>query len=149
MLFNEDVKEILSYKGLKNTRHRADILQILQNSQQPLSADHIFLKLQERKKTINLSTVYRILNVLTEKEILIRTKFQDKFFYEINSREHTHKFICSRCKKMFNIKGCPLEVYEKNIKYLGFEVTGHRLELYGFCRTCKKSKGKNNYNDFP
>jgi Fur family ferric uptake transcriptional regulator len=141
MQINDDNTSILKNEGLMNTKHRSSIIKIIEQSEQPLTAEQIYLELKENKSSINLSTVYRTLNVLTDKHILNKSDYEDKTLYEKNVNEHTHRFICSECKKMFKISGCPLEGYEKTIHdKLGFDITGHRLELYGLCKACKLNK---------
>jgi Fur family ferric uptake transcriptional regulator len=141
MQMNDDNANILKNEGLKNTKHRSSIINIIEQSEQPLTAEQIFLEMKENNSSINLSTVYRILGVLAEKHILNKSAYEDKTLYEKNFNEHSHHFICSECKKMFKISGCPLEGYEKTIHdKLGFEITGHRLELYGLCKACKLNK---------
>jgi len=138
MKTNDDCQHILKNEGLKNTKHRSSIINMIEKSEQPLTAEQIFLELKENNSSINLSTVYRILNVLTDKHILNKSDYEDKTLFEKNVNEHSHHFICSGCKKMFKISGCPLEGYEKTIHdKLGFDITGHKLELYGLCKDCK------------
>jgi Fur family ferric uptake transcriptional regulator len=143
MQTNDNNADLLKHEGLKNTKHRTAIIKMLEQSEQPLTAEQIYLELKEKNSSINLSTVYRILNVLTTKSILNKSDFEEKTLFEINANEHTHRFICSECKKMFKIIGCPLEGYEKNLHdKLGIEITGHKLELYGLCKGCKLNKIK-------
>ena len=45
--------DILKSKGLKVTKHRTSVLQILSESTQPLSAEEIYSKLKENSISIN------------------------------------------------------------------------------------------------
>lgn len=133
---------ILKKEGLKNTKHRNAILEVIENSNQPISAEQIFLELKEKKNTINLSSVYRTLEVLVSRDIVIKTNItgDNRATYELNRLEHKHHLICSGCKKMFSIDGCPVEEYEKQLREkTGFDITGHKLEIYGFCKECKQT----------
>ena len=133
---------ILKREGLKNTKHRNAILEVIENSIQPISAEQIFLELKEKKNAINISSVYRILESLVSKGLVIKTNItgDSRATYELNHSEHKHHLICSGCKKMFSIDGCPLEEYEKQLKdKMDFDITGHRLEIFGFCKECKST----------
>ena len=133
---------ILKKEGLKNTKHRNAILEVIENSNQPISAEQIFLELKEKKNTINLSSVYRTLEALVSRDIVIKTNItgDNRATYELNRLEHKHHLICSGCKKMFSIDGCPVEEYEKQLREkTGFDITGHKLEIYGFCKECKQT----------
>jgi len=131
---------ILKHEGLKNTKHRNVILEVIENSEQPISAEQIFLKLKEKKNSISISSVYRILESLVSKGLITKSNItgDSKATYEFNRSEHKHHLICTGCKKMFTVDGCPLEEYEKRLKStMDFDITGHKLEIFGLCKECK------------
>lgn len=135
--------ELLKDKGLKNTKHRNSILRILHASPCPLAAEEIFMALREEGVCISLSSVYRILESLADKGLAIKSNLtgDGKFVYELQSPEHKHYLICSKCKKMTPVEGCPLSDYEKYIKETtGFAATGHKLVIYGICNECRHGK---------
>lgn len=132
--------EILKLKGLKNTKHRNSILKVIEFSDQPITAEQIFFNLKENDISVNLSSVYRILDSLIEKKLVIKTSLNNtsKALYEFNFQVHKHHLICSECKKMISIEGCPLNEYEKLLQEkLDFKITGHNLEIFGYCSDCK------------
>ena len=134
-------KDVLKHDGLKNTKHRNSILDIIENSSQPLPAEQIYLALIAKNVAINLSSVYRILNTLVEKCIVIKTGMtgESKSVFEMNRFEHKHYVVCTQCKKIISVPGCPLEDYEKKLREkTGFAIQGHQLEIYGVCRDCRK-----------
>lgn len=133
--------ETLKNCNLKNTKHRQSILEYLSFCTQPVSAEDIFLKLKSDNISINLSSVYRILDTFVEKDIAIKSNLTDSdtALFELNRHQHLHHFICKGCNKIFPIEGCPLADYEKVLeKKFNFSVTGHRLEIYGYCAECSK-----------
>ncbi|RCX19431.1 Fur family ferric uptake transcriptional regulator [Anaerobacterium chartisolvens] len=135
--------EVLRREGLRNTKHRNSILETIEGSGKPVTAEEIFLNLKSKNISINLSSVYRALDILVFKEVVVKSTIADSSsaFFEINKREHKHNLICSGCKKIFPVDGCPLEEYEKLLQdKTGFDVTGHRLEIYGYCHECKEEK---------
>lgn len=60
----------LKEKGLKVTRQRLAILEVLVEENFPLSAQNIFSKLRRNNPNLRLSTVYRTLNSFVEKKIV-------------------------------------------------------------------------------
>lgn len=139
----EEIKKLLKQEGLKCTKHRCMIMQIIADSSQPLTAEQIFLELRDKDVSINLSTVYRTLESFVSKGLIIKTNVASdtKSLFELNRMVHKHYLICVGCKKMLPVDGCPLEEYEKLIHdKVGFDITGHRLEIYGYCRDCKKDE---------
>ena len=65
-------------------------------------------------------------------ETKIKIVNNEKKYYEPASDVHRHYVVCLKCGKMEHINVCPVH----DIKLDGFEVTGHRLELYGYCAEC-------------
>lgn len=132
--------ERLKNSGLKKTRRREDVLRVLEGSDRPLTAEEIFLALKEQGADISLSTVYRVVDVLLEKEI-VRKAGSDgngRAVFELNRSVHRHYLVCLGCHKMIPMDGCPLGDLEKRLERdTGFSVTGHSLEIYGYCRECR------------
>lgn len=94
-------------------------------------------------ESISLSTVYRALEIFSEKGIVNKQEFSlsDKKMYEINTKVHKHYLTCNICKKILTVKGCPLEGYEKKLsEQTGFDITEHHLKLSGYCPECKIKK---------
>lgn len=136
----KDYKDLLKKENLRNTRHRNSVLEVIEENGQPVTAETIFLKLKEQGVSISLSTVYRVLDALVGKGLVVKTNVTDenKALYELNNMEHKHHLLCVKCRKMLSIDGCPLEEYEKALeKKLGFSIKGHKLEMYGLCESCK------------
>lgn len=132
-------KNRLRRNGLKNTKHRTEVLRILEHSTQPVTADCVYRELEAEGKAISLSTVYRNLELLVAKNIVLKMNVVEggKSLFELNKMVHRHYLICLGCHKMFPVDDCPLDDYERTLQEkTGFSVTGHRLEIYGYCRDC-------------
>jgi len=129
----------LRQTGLKNTRHRIKMLEILDNSPQPISADDIFVRLKEQDDRISLSTVYRSLEALVRNELVNKVSFDNdnRTTFELNRLQHHHFLVCIGCNKIITVEDCPIHEYEEEVsRTRGFEVIGHKLELYGYCSDC-------------
>lgn len=112
----------------------------IEKSAQPVTAEQVYLALKNLDVAINLSSVYRILNTLVEKCLVIKTNMagESKAVFERNRFEHKHYVVCTRCKKMISVPGCPLDEYEKKLRdKMGFSIQGHQLEIYGVCKECQ------------
>ncbi|MCI5605496.1 MAG: transcriptional repressor [Clostridia bacterium] len=126
-----EINKILSDAGLKCTKQRISVMGVLSNAVSPLTAEDIFDNVDD----MSLSTVYRIVERLYEKGIVNKNTIQDsdKFYYELSVNGHRHYAICLECKSMKYIDICP--VHTANID--NFTVTGHKLEIYGYCDKCR------------
>lgn len=143
MNMQEEYTKCLKANGIKVTTCRKAVMDTLAKSEVPISAEDIYMKLKETDTDINLSTVYRNLELLAMKNIVTKINFIDNahMLYEYNSNEHKHYLICTDCRKIFCVKGCPIKDYVHEVEEnTGFKVTGHSLYMYGICKSCAKHK---------
>lgn len=134
-------EEMFKDNEIKNTKQRSVILSILKDSDDSLTAEEIFMLAKVIDETISLSTIYRSLTLFVEKKFLIKMAAIDENLskYRLNHADHAHYLVCLNCNKKIEVSYCPLSVYEENLKETHkFEVTGHKLEIYGYCQNCLK-----------
>ncbi|MDD3129990.1 MAG: Fur family transcriptional regulator [Candidatus Izemoplasmatales bacterium] len=127
--------------GLKNTKPRVNIIDLLEKSDSLLTAQDIYDSLKESGVKVNLSTVYRSLDKLTENNILNKVSLESEkqTLYEYNREIHHHFLVCKSCNKVKSIYSCPLDNYELELeKKTNFVITGHKIEFYGYCKECQK-----------
>ncbi len=132
-------KELLHTSALKATKKRELILQIMKEESRPMTADEIYEK-TSGLLTMNVSTVYRALHLMTEKGILEKTVRQDKkAYYTLRRHDHCHHLVCTECHAVIPIDSCPLEELAEALeKETGFQITGHSLQFDGICPVCAK-----------
>ncbi|MBW4827545.1 MAG: transcriptional repressor [Clostridiaceae bacterium] len=138
-----DNKEFFKRYGIKNTKQRNIILEILKQAKDPLTAEQIFLESKKLDDSISLSTIYRVLNTFISKGIVVKLTIvkENISMYELNHTDHEHYLVCMKCNKAIDIGHCPLGVYESSLEdATEFEIVGHKLEMYGYCPECKKKK---------
>lgn len=133
---------ILSQTGCKSTKSRQVIIEILIKTEIPLSAEEIFLVVKESGASTNLSTVYRTLDLLESKGLLDKCIMSEgRARYQLVLEGHKHHITCTSCHKSVPISICPLETLEKDlVNKTNFNITGHKLEVYGLCPKCRKKE---------
>ena len=128
--------------GIKWTKQRKDVYHILLEADEPLSAQEIYNRILSRDEKIGyaVSTIYRILTVFEEKNMVLKSTLigEDMALYEWNKGEHLHYAICLNCHKKSPLKSCPMEHHHLSVKDGEFRVTGHRVEVYGYCKDCNE-----------
>lgn len=130
-------RELFLANGLKYTKSRNLVYELIREAKAPLTADDIFLRLREKGKAPSLSTVYRNLEAFAGKGIVARADVGFGAAYEPMREGHRHHLVCKGCKKVVPIDGCPMEAYEKDLeRKTDFNITEHRLEVFGWCPKC-------------
>lgn len=90
------------------------------------------------KKTTDLATVYRSLEVFCNKGFVVKLEFgEGKYRYEIRKNDH-HHLICEKCNKIGIVEDKFMQNWEEEIKKTKkFLVKRHALEFFGLCNNCQ------------
>jgi len=142
-MIEKDAGKFLIKKGCRSTKSRKAVIEILEESETPMTAENIFLKIKELGFTTNLSTIYRNLELMESVGLVEKTTVlnDSKSRYELVRKGHRHHIICTACRKMVPLDSCPFQKYETDIENeTKFDITGHQFILYGLCPECKKSQ---------
>lgn len=137
---NQDLRKA----GLKVTLPRIKILELLENSEQHhLSAEDIYKTLLEHGEDVGLATVYRVLTQFESAGIIQRHHFENNHsVFEIMQDDHHDHLVCLNCNKVIEFTNDTIEQEQHAVAdKFGFELTGHALNLYGFCKNpaCKEA----------
>lgn len=130
-------------EGIKWTKQRKDVYHVLAHAKEPLSAVRIYQEVEKEKNAgYALSTIYRILTTFEEKGFVTKSSFMGDgtVNYEWNKGGHTHYALCLVCHKRVALPSCPFEHTHLERDAGDFVVTGHKLELYGYCKDCENKK---------
>lgn len=139
-MMTELSKKFWTAHAIKHTKQRELVLDILENLSKPASAEDIYLKASKTQTKLNLSTVYRILELFYSKNIVMKNTLSgtQTAIYELNRHTHKHYMVCVKCQNIFPLEDSPCELVEKYIsERTGFQVIEHKLEILGYCPHCK------------
>ncbi len=133
--------QILKKQNIKVTKPRVAIYEILDHELQGVEADYIYNKCLKENITLNLSTVYRTLDLFEEKHLIERYDLgEKKYNFSLIRHGHHHIVVCESCEKVVNLD-CPMKQIEDLItKETGFHLTEHHLELKGVCKECMENQ---------
>lgn len=148
-----EMTQNLTYpQGIKWTKQRKCVYQVLSKAEEPLSAQQIYLLVKELggQETYALSTIYRILSAFEENGLVNSTTWmgEDTVVYELERGDHTHYAVCLDCHKRIALHSCPFSIGhfgnrhgEREHEELNdFTVIGHKVELYGYCDKCRENR---------
>jgi Fur family ferric uptake transcriptional regulator len=137
------IKQQLSAHNYKLTPQReATVRVLLENEEDHLSAEDVYLLVKEKAPEIGLATVYRTLELLSELQIIHKLNFGDGVtryeFRAEGAEHHHHHLICLNCGTVDEIMEDLLGPIEKQVeKEYDFQIVDHRLTFHGICHRCK------------
>lgn len=137
----EKIISMLKDKGCKITPQRRAIIRALIKLEKIPTAYEIFDNIRETYPDVGLDTVYRNLNLLTAMGVVnqIGLTGKDTKVFELVSGDHHHHLVCLSCGAAQCLNYCPVNEQELQKAAAGeFQIVGHSLELYGYCRTCRQ-----------
>jgi Fur family ferric uptake transcriptional regulator len=133
----------LTRKKLKRTAQREKILEVFLGAKRHLTVEDLHSLVRYQDPSIGLTTVYRTMKLLCECNLARANYFQEgRVRYEphYKTAHHDH-MICLHCGEALEFVNDQIERLQEKmaIKY-GFEMVNHRMEIFGYCRDCRKGK---------
>lgn len=127
--------------GLEPTNHRIRVLDAVSCAEYPTSAPEI-LEHVRRDSDINRVTVYRILDLLVEHQVLNRLGLGEKsqrFCLRDADHDHPH-FHCTCCDRYLCLHMDSLPVDEEALNRLGLTVDHVDVRFEGLCPACRRKE---------
>jgi Fur family transcriptional regulator, ferric uptake regulator len=123
-------------KGLKMTEQRRVIARVLSESADHPDVERVYQRATAIDSHISIATVYRTVRLFEEANILARHDFGDgrSRYEEMPSAHHDH-LIDLQSGQVIEFRNEDIEKLQEAIAaQLGYELVGHRLELYAVPR---------------
>jgi Fur family transcriptional regulator, ferric uptake regulator len=143
----EGMSASLRQRGIRLTRQRQILLDLIDKSGQHLDAERLYHMAKEVDPKLNRVTVYRTLKMLKEGGLVDELDLMhvdgDQHYYETRMKqEHAH-VICLRCGKVEEFFGEPLQRIRRQVESnLGFQVVVARTEVGGYCANCQRLRAE-------
>jgi Fe2+ or Zn2+ uptake regulation protein len=134
----ESSNELLQKRGYRLTPQRYIILQVLQEADGHLSIDQILESARKSYPYMNISTIYRTLELLRDVGLVreIHLPGEGMQFEIFEDQAHQH-LLCRGCHALIHLKADLLGNLAKQIEQL-YHFYGVRLDLLvaGYCEKC-------------
>jgi len=143
----DSIKGSLKEKGVRLTRQRELLLELIDKSGEHLDAERLFQLAKLRDPKLNRVTVYRTLKLLKQGGLVDELDLMhyggDQHYYETRMKqEHAH-VICLRCGKVEEFFGEPLQRLRRQIEsHFAFQILLARTEVGGFCSHCQSLRAR-------
>lgn len=132
------MNELFKEKGIKLTRQRKEIYNIVRTN--PSTIKEI---IKRKTNDVDVSTLYRIIELFIEKEMFIKNVDKKGDVYYTVNEDHTHYINCVKCHKKVKIDFCPIDEIEKHVyEEVGYTLISHNMMFDGICSKCNEKKAK-------
>src|SRR5262252_9063098 len=138
------LQQALRQRGIRLTRQRRVILQVMDSAEQHLDVDQILQRAQQIDADVHLVTVYRTIDLLKRQGLIDELDLLhlrgDRHYYETHGpRDHIH-VACLRCGKVREFESRLYEQLKDQIaRDFHMRVTVSRTEVGGYCAECLKA----------
>ncbi|WP_133582325.1 peroxide-responsive transcriptional repressor PerR [Aureibacillus halotolerans] len=132
----------LKKAGVRITPQRHAILEFLSTSQAHPTADDIYKALEGKFPNMSVATVYNNLRVFKEAGLVKELTYGDSSSRFDYVTSHHYHIICESCGKIVDFHYPGLDEVEALAAHVtGFDISHHRMEIYGTCPECKHQPG--------
>ena len=127
------IEDLCAQKGLKMTDQRRVISRVLSESTDHPDVEEVHRRAVAIDPRISIATVYRTMRLFEDAQVIERLDFGDgRARYEEKKDEHHDHLINLQTGEVVEFTSEELEQLKALIaRKLGYELVGHRLELYG------------------
>jgi Fur family ferric uptake transcriptional regulator len=127
------IEEQCVSKGMRMTDQRRVIARVLSEATDHPDVEELYRRASSVDRNISISTVYRTVKLMEDAGIIERHDFRDgRSRYEPVGDDHHDHLIDLRSGHVIEFRNEDIEKLQEFIaRELGYQLVGHRLELYG------------------
>ena len=131
---SEDWHQTLRAQGKRLTPQREMILDAVE-SLEHATADQVLVEVRKQSAAINISTVYRTLEVLEELGLVRHAHLSDRAPTYHSTRGHAHfHLVCRNCGAVASVDPAMLDALQKTLHdEKGFDMDVGHLTIFGTC----------------
>ena len=130
----------LSELGYRLTPQRIMVVKAVEEADSHISAEEIYLQVRARYPHMNISTVYRTLELLSGLGLVTETDMGDgRVRYHSIGKGHHHHLVCQKCGEIIDVEESMLSPLWGEIgQRYGFKVDMKHLAFFGLCAKCRE-----------
>jgi len=135
--------DALDRAGYRLTEPRRAVATLIAGRDGHFTAADLEEDARARHLPIGRATIFRALDLFTELEVVERVDLPDGgHAYVPCEPVHHHHVICTNCGRATEIEDVGIEALLEAVKReTGYDVSSHRLELFGLCPICQTEAG--------
>ena len=135
-----DIISKLSEKGYRLTPQRVMVLTAIESSANHISADEIYTQVIKKYPYVNISTVYRTLDLLKRLGMVTETDLGGgRVSYHPADKGHHHHLVCQECGDIIDLDESVLSPLKDTLRReYKFDTDLRHLAIFGRCDKCSK-----------
>jgi Fur family ferric uptake transcriptional regulator len=135
---DEEIYDAIRHRGGRVTSPTRTVVSVLLETERHLTADDLIDEVGRRTTGVAPSTVYRVLQRLSELGIVEHVHAGDgPAFYHLREHGHAH-LVCHRCGVVTDIEDGALAALARRVDEAhGFALDTHHAALLGLCAACR------------
>lgn len=127
---------LLHHQNFRLTREREALLDYFVQTGKALTPAQLHTAAQATQVHVGLTTVYRLLEVLTKVGLAAPLLLDGVVYYTYCTGDHHHHFVCLQCHNVQDIYECPAFATVPS----GCQVNHHNIDLFGTCAQCQPAE---------
>jgi len=138
----QELLEALDQAGVRLTGPRRELAALIARRNGHFTAADLLADAGQRKLGIGRATVFRLLELLADQGLVERVDLPDgRHAYVPCEPSHHHHVVCVSCGGITEVEDCGIDAVTSEVaRRSGFEIQSHRLELFGRCPECQRTR---------
>lgn len=135
-----EITEELSEQGYRLTPQRIMILSAIENSENHISAEEIYAQIVAKYPNVNISTVYRTLELLKKLNLVTKTDLgEGRVRYHTAEKGQHHHLVCRECGAIVDLDESLLTPLKSALlREYKFNADLKHLAILGRCVKCSR-----------
>ncbi len=142
-----DLHQAITASGLRMTRQRQVILDVLRQSHGHLDAEALHDRVRQQDPRISLATVYRTLALLKEFGLVQEHRLGEEHgHFEAAPQAPHYHFTCLKCRKVIEFQASSVQRVVREVAAKeSVQITDVHLLLSGYCADCSREGVEGNH----
>jgi len=126
--------------GYRLTPQRIMILEAVEQADSHISAEDIYTQARSQYPYMNISTVYRTLELLEKLGLVMKTDFgEGRVRYHPADKGHHHHLVCQQCGAIIDVDESTLaRLQDVLLARYDFRASLRHVAIFGLCSNCRE-----------
>jgi len=126
--------------GYRLTPQRAMTLAVIEGTSDHISAEEIYAQVAARYPRVNISTIYRTLELLKRLDLIYEVDLgEGRIRYHPEERGHHHHLVCRKCGAVIDVGESVLfPLQAVLLQAFGFSAELRHMAISGLCEKCRE-----------